>query len=269
MTRRAQLGVTLGCACTSLAAPANALAAFTSLDPELLQKYDVPRNALKDAGFAAGMATGMGDYEAAVAPSKRKLFDRMLSALPAPSGPDAKDNADPLIVELGMGSFPNAPFYARATQPLDIVGVDPNDSMTPFAMSNAAALLKGGSSVRVRHGVGEVLPFASASADAVVCTLTLCSVPAPEVVLAEVRRILKPGGQFVFLEHVKSETDEKLAEAQEKLNPQQVRRADGCNLNRRTLVTIKAAGFAQVDAEYFELRDFYVLNPTVAGIAKA
>ena len=59
-----------------------------------------------------------------------------------------------------------------------------------------------------------------------------------------------------------------LAAAQEFLNPQQVKRADGCNLNRRTLQTIKAANFASLDAQYFELKDFYVLNPTVAGIAR-
>lgn len=230
---------------------------------ELLQQYDVPRNAIKDAGFAAGMAGGMRDYEQAVAPTKFKLFDQMLGALPA------KAKGEPLIVELGMGSFPNAQFYASVKQPLDIVGVDPNDSMAGYAMQNAAPLLKAGSSVRVRHGVGEVLPFASRSADAVVCTLTLCSVPTPELVLAEVKRVLKPGGQFLFLEHVKSETDEKLAQIQEQLNPQQVRRADGCNLNRRTLQIIKDAEFAQLDAEYFELKDFYVLNPTVAGIARA
>ena len=209
------------------------------------------------------MASGMGDYEQAVAPAKRKLFDQMLSALPPAKGSDA-----PVVVELGMGSFPNAPFYASATAPLDVVGVDPNDSMKGYAMQNSQPLLKGGSSVRVAHGVAEALPFASKSVDAVVCTLTLCSVPTPEVALAEVQRVLKPGGQFLFLEHVKSETDEKLAAVQEYLNPQQVARADGCNLNRRTLQIIKAANFAALDAEYFELKDFYVLNPTVAGIAR-
>ena len=49
----------------------------------------------------------------------------------------------------------------------------------------------------------------------------------------------------------------------------QVARADGCHLDRRTLEYVKGAGFAKLDAEYFELKDFYVLNPTVAGIATA
>ena len=117
------------------------------------------------------------------------------------------------------------------------------------------------------HGVAEALPFASKSVDAVVCTLTLCSVPTPEVVLAEVQRVLKPGGQFLFLEHVLSETDKGLAEAQIKFTPFQVQAADGCHLDRRTLQNIKAAAFKSVDSEYFDLDGFLYLNPTIAGIA--
>ena len=60
-----------------------------------------------------------------------------------------------------------------------------------------------------------------------------------------------------------------MASAQIALNPMQVAAADGCHLNRRTLQTIKAAGFKSVDAEYFELDGFLYLNPTVAGIATA
>jgi len=262
LSRRDFAGLALGCGCWACAAPtADALAALAPPPLELQSKFDLPRDKMKDAGFAYGMSVGMVDYEAAVAPSKKELFAKMLSALPA--------RTDALVVELGMGSFPNAPYYQASRAPLDIVGVDPNDSMAFFAKQSAAPLLKAGSSVRVTHGVGEALPFADSTADAVVCTLTLCSVPSPELALAEVRRVLKPGGQFLFLEHVLSETDPNLAAAQQKLNPKQVARADGCNLNRRTLETIRAAGFASVDAKYFELSDFLYLNPTVAGIARA
>ena len=66
---------------------------------------------------------------------------------------------------------------------------------------------------------------------------------------------------------VRSETDLVLQAQQDALTPFQVRAADGCHLNRRTLETIKAAGFAHPDASYFELSGFLWLNPTVAGIA--
>ena len=216
-------------------------------------------------GFANGMATGMKQYEAAVAPTKDKLFASLLASVP---------KRDAVIVEVGMGSFPNAKYYSAMPEEegpaaLDIVGVDPNDSMPKYATRGpeVAVLRKRGHSLREIHGVAEALPLADASADAVVCTLTLCSVPEPARALAEVKRVLKPGGRFLFLEHVLSETDKGLAAQQVALTPLQVKSADGCHLDRRTLETIKAAGFSRVDAEYFELSGFYYLNPTVAGIA--
>jgi len=130
-------------------------------------------------------------------------------------------------------------------------------------------LEESGASLRIVHGVSEALPLPDKSADAIVCTLTLCSVADPLRSLAEVRRVLKPGGRFLFLEHVLSETDPKLAQTQRLATPMQVQFADGCHLDRRTLKTIEAAGFSSIDASYFELNGFLYLNPTVAGIATA
>jgi SAM-dependent methyltransferase len=190
---------------------------------------------------------------------KENLFRSLLSSLP---------RSDAVVVEVGMGSFPNAPFFALKEAPdaMDIIGVDPNDSMGGYALANArrAGLLAGrgpppglewvpkgagggGSgamnSVRVVHGVSEALPFEDASVDAVVCSLTLCSVGNPDKSVAEIKRILKPGGKFLWWEHVLSEDDPALAQRQRDLTPSQVRRADGCHLDRRTGETIKAAGF--------------------------
>lgn len=119
LSRRDFAGLALGCGCWACAAPtADALAALAPPPLELQSKFDLPRDKMKDAGFAYGMSVGMVDYEAAVAPSKKELFAKMLSALPA--------RTDALVVELGMGSFPNAPYYQASRAPLDIVGVDPN-----------------------------------------------------------------------------------------------------------------------------------------------
>ena len=90
------------------------------------------------------------------------------------------------------------------------------------------------STLRIVHGVSEALPLADGSCDAVVCTLTLCSVLEPQKSVAEIKRVLKPGGKFLFWEHVLSETDEDLKRQQIALTPQQVKRADGCHLDRRT-----------------------------------
>jgi len=174
-----------------------------------------------------------------------------------------------------MGSFPNALYFnSKLTPPgIEYIGVDPNDSMEFFARENAnkAGLLAPDrrATLRVAHGVAEALPLEDGIADAVICTLTLCSVSDQARAVAEIKRVLKPGGRFLFLEHVLSETDEDLAEAQIQNTPWQVVRADGCHLDRKTLQSIRAGGFREVDGEYFDLKNFGYLNPTVAGIAVA
>ena len=92
--------------------------------------------------------------------------------------------------------------------------------MENYARDNAAkAGLGATSSLRVVHGVSEALPLASKSCDAVVCSLTLCSVVDPARSVAEIKRVLRPGGQFVFWEHVLSETDPGFAEEQVRATP--------------------------------------------------
>ena len=88
---------------TALGIPnaALALAQITAPAPDQLKQYDLPRNALQDAAFAQGMASGMGSYERAAFPTKQRLFERMFAKL--------QDTAEPTVVEIGIGSFPNAP----------------------------------------------------------------------------------------------------------------------------------------------------------------
>ena len=252
---------------TALAFPnaALALAQITAPAPDQLKLYDLPRNALQDAAFAQGMASGMGSYERAAFPTKQRLFEKMFTRL--------QDTAEPTVVEIGIGSFPNAPYYTprlKGRGGLDIIGVDPNDRMENYARDNAAkAGLGATSSLRVVHGVSEALPLASKSCDAVVCSLTLCSVVDPARSVAEIKRVLRPGGQFVFWEHVLSETDPSFAEEQVRATPMQIKRADGCHLDRRTGDIIRKAGFRSCDLEYLELKGFGFLNPTVCGIATA
>ncbi|GMH52303.1 hypothetical protein TrST_g7442 [Triparma strigata] len=244
--------------------PAQAFAQLAPPDTSALERFDLPRDKLNDMRFALGMSEGMKDYEAEASPKKASLFRDLLSSLPP------NQSSEPLIVEVGMGSFPNSKFYhPSANRPLDIVGVDPNDSMKNFAMSNAEkdSLMKNGNSVRIVHGVSEALPFNDGSVDAVVCSLTLCSVLDPQKSISEIKRVLKPGGKFLFWEHVLSQTDSGMANFQIAMTPAQVRCADGCHLNRKTGETINNAGFKRVDMEYFELKNFGFLNPTVAGIA--
>jgi ubiquinone/menaquinone biosynthesis C-methylase UbiE len=87
----------------------------------------------------------------------------------------------------------------------------------------------------------ERLPVEAGAIDTVVSTWTLCTVDDPEAVLAEVARVLTPGGRFLFLEHVRSEDSERIARWQDRVTPLVRRAICGCRPNRRTLVTIEAS----------------------------
>lgn len=257
------------CSCCLGVAPAHGLAQIAPPPLESLKQYDLPRNPLQDAAFAQGMAVGMVDYEREAYPTKKRLFESLFRSL--------QNLEEPTVLEVGMGSFPNALYYKKAAaqphkyQSLDLIGVDPNDRMAGYAKDNAAraGLLGSDSSLRIVHGVSEALPLEDNSCDAVVCTLTLCSVADPAKSVAEIKRVLKPGGKFLFWEHVLSENDPLLGIQQIETTPAQVKRADGCHLDRRTGETIRAAGFSELELEYMELKNFGLLNPTACGIATA
>lgn len=99
----------------------------------------------------------------------------------------------------------------------------------------------------------EQLPFLDDSFDAVVSTLVLCTVADPARSLAEIARVLVPGGQLLFIEHVRAQTP-RLGWVQDHVNPIQRAFAHGCNCNRRTLEAIRAAGFTVDKLERDELK---------------
>lgn len=245
-----------------------AMAPLVDVDPGLRSTYDLPRSDKQDYLFAKGMAQGMTGYEMAVKERKQRLFADVFARLPK--------GAEATVVEVGLGTFPNASYYFESKggpSSLDLVGVDPNDKMKAFATDNLAKARVAGSeldaSLRIVHGVAEALPLPSKSADAVICTLTLCSVLDPERAVAEIKRVLKPGAPFMFIEHVLSEDDPNLAQLQLRFNSMQIAMADGCHLDRKTLDVIKSAGFGSVEAERFSLPGFGLISSQVAGIAVA
>ena len=236
-------------------------------------KFDYKRNEALDSIFSCSMATTMKDYEEEARPYKSQLFRSLFDSLSMSKG---KVNDTPVIVEVGMGTFPNAIYLAQSIQSsslksLDIIGVDPNDSMKQYALENAvkSGLSLEDVSLRIVHGVAEALPFEDASVDAVVVTLTLCSVSNPQLAVSEIRRILKPDtGKFVFWEHVLSESDDMLALEQQLLSPLQTLVADGCHLNRRTRSIITAAGF-QGEIKHTMMKSADIIGPTIYGIVNA
>ena len=123
--------------------------------------------------------------------------------------------------------------------------------------------------VRASGGEGAWLPYPDAAFDAVVASLVLCSVADQRTVLAEVRRVLRPGGHFLFLEHVAAASP-RVRAWQRRLSPVQRFFADGCELDRDTASAIRAGGFARTHIEEVELSGAPILSrKLIVGVAVA
>ena len=142
------------------------------------------------------------------------------------------------ILELGCGGGTNLQFYDWS-QVRTLSGVDPSPELLGRAQD---ALLRSGRSANFANGIAEALPFESSSFDSVVTTFTLCSVQDPTAALSEVRRVLRPGGRLIFLEHGKA-PDPAAANWQNRIEPVWKHIAGGCHLTRPVTGAISNAGF--------------------------
>jgi ubiquinone/menaquinone biosynthesis C-methylase UbiE len=142
------------------------------------------------------------------------------------------------VLEIGAGTGANLPFYGDAVDSL--ICVEPEEPMARRLAQRVAA--QRSRVVEIVASAAERLPLPDADVDTVVSTLVLCTVADQPRALAEIRRVLKPGGQLLFLEHIRSD-DAKLAAWQDRLNGFNQFIAYGCNCNRATVDAIRAAGF--------------------------
>ena len=194
--------------------------------------------------IARFLATHDDAYDASIAPRKQTLFAGL-----------AGD-----VLEIGPGGGPNLRYLAANVR---WIGVEPNPYMHPYLRAEAK---RRGIPVDLRLGNADALPAADNSLDAVISTLVLCSVPDPARALAEVRRVLKPGGKFVFMEHVAAAPGTSLRRWQDWLRPVWQTLGDGCHPNRETWQTIADAGFDRVRIEHFAA-SVPVVRPHIAGVA--
>ena len=146
--------------------------------------------------------------------------------------------AEGRVLELGIGMGLNLGLY-DPDKVTSVTGVDPAPELRAIA---EAAPRDPRLAVVVEDGTAEVLPFEAGSFDCVVCTFTLCSVQTPAAALAEARRVLKPGGRFLYCEHGLS-PDADVAKWQRRIEPVWKRIAGGCHLTRPVTAAIEAAGF--------------------------
>jgi ubiquinone/menaquinone biosynthesis C-methylase UbiE len=156
--------------------------------------------------------------------------------------------ADGRVLEIGLGSGLNLQYYGAAVA--EIIGLDPSAALLTKARR---ARTRAGQRVTIIEGSAEALPLTSGSLDTVVTTWTLCSIPHVSRALAEARRVLRPGGQLLFVEHGVS-PDPAVTRWQDRLTPIWKRIAGGCHLNRPIEDLVKEAGFRieQIDAGYME-----------------
>ncbi|TPV96965.1 MAG: class I SAM-dependent methyltransferase [Myxococcales bacterium FL481] len=147
------------------------------------------------------------------------------------------------ILEIGPGTGPNFAYYAAGAH---VIGLEPNAFVQPTLVKKAKAFA---GTFELRTGSVEAIPLPAASVDAVVSTMVLCSVPDAGRALAEIRRVLKPGGKFAFIEHVLAPPG-GLRLLQYVAAPAWHVCGDGCCPVRRTYEDIDAAGFTRVDYRF-------------------
>ena len=168
------------------------------------------------------------------------------------------------VVEIGFGSGLNVPFYPDRVN--RIAAVEPADLGWKLASKRLAA-------TRVpveRSGLdGQSLPFPDNTFDAALSTWTMCTIPDIEAALAEVRRVLKPGGTVHFVEHGLA-PDESVQRWQHRLEPMQKRLFGGCHLTREVVPLLEGAGFeiAELDVFYEDGAPKFIAADSL-GVAKA
>jgi ubiquinone/menaquinone biosynthesis C-methylase UbiE len=167
------------------------------------------------------------------------------------------------VLEIGGGTGANLPYYGAAVD--EVVLLEPEE---PMARRLERKLTNSNLRARVVRAPAEALPFEDGSFDVVVSTLVLCTVTDQPRALAEIHRVLKPGGRLLFVEHVRSD-DAKLARWQDRLNGLNRRIGHGCNCNRDTLAGIAGAGLEIVNVEHDSLKKAPPhARPLVLGVAQ-
>jgi ubiquinone/menaquinone biosynthesis C-methylase UbiE len=194
--------------------------------------------------FAYFMAREGRRYEAHVHRRKRRLLGKLTGTL----------------LEIGSGAGANLQYLPPDVH---VVAVEPNPFMHPHFAKEAA---KTGHTTSVVQAMAEDLPLRSETVDAVVSTLALCSVSDVDHALAEVVRVLKPGGRFLFMEHVAASEGSSLLRVQRFIRPAWRRVGDGCEPDRRLGKNLQRAGFSEVRLTPFRV-PLPVVGPHIQGVA--
>lgn len=164
-----------------------------------------------------------------------KIFPLILDIALRKLEPDRQQLINKLrgkVLEIGVGTGANLPYYHPDSE---VIGIEPGSAMLTLAQRRIDRLQQQGTTAKIslQQASAEQLPYADGSFDQVLVFLVLCTIPNHRQALTEAVRVLKPGGEVHFFEHVRSPHD-RLARWQDRVNPVWKKFACGCNLNRDT-----------------------------------
>jgi len=172
------------------------------------------------------------------------------------------NNTEGRIVEIGPGTGVNFHYLPAG---ITWIGIEPNEAF--FGALKLQAREKQ-IKAQVLKGDASQIPLDDNSADIVLSTLALCSVNHPAKVLEEIKRVLKPGGKLIFIEHVAAPKHTNLRRAQNIFNPLNRIAADGCNCNRETWNYLQVGGFSELKISPIRMKGVFRLHsPHIMGYA--
>lgn len=168
------------------------------------------------------------------------------------------------VVELGPGSGANLRYLPRGTR---VIAIEPNVYVHDRLRRRAAEF---GLDLELRADLAEALDLETAAVTFVYSSLVLCSVTDPVRVVAEVRRVLAPGGRFVCLEHVRAPRTSRLAALQRTIRRPWRWVFEGCDVCNRTEAVLRDAGFREIEIEAFQLPPSFVpVRHLIAAVCRA
>lgn len=180
-----------------------------------------------------------------------------------PLRPEALEKAHGEVLEVGFGTALNLEHYPPGVS--SVTGLDPMDVADVPKVTARIGEAAFPVERKTLRADGE-LPFDAGRFDCIVTTWTLCSIPDAAAALSEMRRVLKPGGQYCFIEHGRADAA-GTARWQDRVNPLWRRVCDGCNINRKIDQLVEGAGFELTSLDRFRAKGPAIVAQMYRGIA--
>ncbi len=191
-----------------------------------------------------------------------RVMDGYLNSLLSSHKSELFTNLPATVVEIGSGTGANFRYFSPGTK---VIAVEPNPYMHRTLKREAA---KAGIELTLLSRGAEDTGLEPESIDAVVSTLVLCTVPDLDASIREIRRVLRPGGQFFFLEHVAAPQGSILRWIQQIVHRPWSYCFEGCQTNRDIFAALEQAGFEQLRADRYTVRSpFLPVNTQIVGVA--